>query len=121
MMGYAGRVRTTAKQEMTMQDLLTQLSDLRRPRLLIRAARIAAQDYRRDARLPRILGYGVTPRTGVAVVRLMALEAEMNEQRETGDACYSIAGHVEVLTALMGESQILRAQTAEAAPRPPLT
>ena len=104
-----------------MQDLLTQLSQLRRPRLLIRAARIAAQDYRRTVRLPRLLGYGVTPRTGVAVIRLMAIEAEMNEKRETGDASYSIAGHVEVLTALMGKSQILRVHASDAADSPRLT
>lgn len=101
-----------------MQDLLTQLSHLRRPRLLIRAARIAAQDYRRDTRLPRLLGYGVTPRSGDALMRLMAMEAGLNEKRETGDASYNIAGHVEVLTALMGESRLLRAQTAAAPERP---
>ncbi|WP_439522641.1 DUF6477 family protein [Marivita sp.] len=94
-----------------MQDLLTQLSNLRRPRLLIRAARIGAETYRRDARLPRLLGYGVTLRTGPALLRLMELEAEMNEHRENGDAGYRVADHVEVLTAVMGESQLLRAQT----------
>lgn len=104
-----------------MQDLLTQLSQLRRPRLLIRTARIATEGYRRESLLPRLLGYGVTPRTGIAVVRLMSLEAEINEKRETGDASYSIAGHVEVLTALMGESQILRAQSNMVAERPEIT
>ena len=94
-----------------MQDLLTQTSNLRRPRLLIRAARIGAQNYRRNAHLPRLLGYGVTPRFGPALVMLMALEAEMNEKRENGDAGYSIAAHVDLLTAVMGESQMLRAQT----------
>ena len=93
-----------------MQDLMTQLSALRRPRLLIRAARIAAQDYRRDARLPRLLGYGVTPRSGAALIKLMSMESEQNAQRKNGDACYSIAAHVEVLTAIMGEAQLLRAQ-----------
>lgn len=104
-----------------MQDLLTQLSHLRRPRLLVRAARIAAQDYRRDIRLPRLLGYGTTPRCGDALVRLMEIEAGLNEKRETGDASYSIAGHVEVLTALMGESQFLRAQSTGTTERPSLT
>ncbi|WP_439122239.1 DUF6477 family protein [Marivita sp.] len=94
-----------------MQDLLTQISHLRRPRLLIRAARIGAQAYRRDARLPRLLGYGVTLRIGPALVKLMTLEADMNEKRESGDAGYNIAAHVELLTAIMGESQLLRAQT----------
>lgn len=101
-----------------MQDLLTQLASLRRPRLLIRAARIGMQTYRRDTRLPRLLGYGTALRSGPALVALMALEAEQNERRENGDACYSIAEHVEVLTALMGESQLLRAQTRADAPCP---
>ncbi len=93
-----------------MQDLLTQLAQIRRPRLLIRTARIAAQDYRRETLLPRILGYGVLPRTGLALIKLMALERELNEQRTSGDAGYSIATHVEILTAVMGESAMLRAQ-----------
>lgn len=94
-----------------MQDLMTQIATLRRPRLLIRAARIGAQTYRREARLPRLLGYGVTLRLGPTVMRLMALEAEMNDKRENGDAGYSIAAHVDLLTALMGEYHVLRAQT----------
>lgn len=103
-----------------MQDLMTQIATLRRPRLLIRAARIGAQTYRREARLPRLLGYGVSLRLGPTVVRLMALEAEMNEKRENGDAGYSIAAHVDLLTAIMGEYQLLRAQT-QITPAPALT
>ncbi|MCR9157938.1 MAG: DUF6477 family protein [Rhodobacteraceae bacterium] len=99
-----------------MLDLLTQIATLRRPRLLIRAARIGAQSYRREARLPRLLGYGVTPRLGPTLTKLMALEAEMNEKRENGDAGYSIAAHVDLLIAIMGESQLLRAQTQKAGP-----
>lgn len=99
-----------------MLDLLSQISALRHPQLLIRAARIGAQTYRRDARLPRLLGYGVTMRLGPTLLKLMALEAEMNEKRESGDAGYSIAAHVDLLTAIMGESQLLRAQTLTAGP-----
>ena len=93
-----------------MQDLLTQLSELRRPRLLIRAARIAAQTYHREGSLSRTLGYGVTLRSGPALVKLMAIERDLNEERTRGDAAYSVATHVDVLTAIMGEAQILRAQ-----------
>ena len=103
-----------------MQDLMTQIATLRRPRLLIRAARIGAQTYRREARLPRLLGYGVSLRLGPTVIRLMTLEAEMNDKRENGDAGYSIAAHVDLLTAIMGEYQLLRAQT-QIAPAPVLT
>ena len=94
-----------------MHDLLSQISGIKRPRLLIRAARIAAQDYRRAARLPRLLGYGVLPRTGPALIKLMSLEAEMNDRRENGDAGYRVAEHVEILTALMGETCLLKSQS----------
>lgn len=93
-----------------MQDLLSQLAQIRRPRLLIRAARIGTQGYRRETRLPRILGYGMLPRTGPALIKLIARESELNEQRNQGDAGYSIATHVEVLTAIMGESALLKSQ-----------
>ena len=45
-----------------MQDVLTILQQLQRPRLLMRAARIGAMDYRRSAQLPRLLGYDQLPK-----------------------------------------------------------
>ena len=51
-----------------MQDLLTMLQKLHRPRLLMRAARIGAEDYRRGTHLPRILGFGILPRHGTAII-----------------------------------------------------
>ncbi|WP_116597598.1 DUF6477 family protein [Primorskyibacter marinus] len=91
-----------------MQDILSLLHALKRPRLLIRAARIGAQDYQRTAHLPRLLGYGALPRTGPALMRLMEIEAELNARREANDAGYSIARHVELLVAMMGEASVLR-------------
>ncbi|MCT4553785.1 MAG: DUF6477 family protein [Pelagimonas sp.] len=91
-----------------MKDVLGLLNDLRRPRLLIRAARIGAQDYRRDAQLHRLLGYGGLPRHGAALMRLMELEGEQNERRKSADAGYSVARHVELLVAMMGEARLLR-------------
>ncbi|MFL4471018.1 DUF6477 family protein [Tateyamaria armeniaca] len=64
-----------------MQDILSMLNALHRPRLLIRAARIGAEDYRRAAHLPRILGYGHLPRHGNALMRLMEVEGELNALR----------------------------------------
>lgn len=94
-----------------MQDLLSQLNTLRRPRLLIRTARIAASDFRREARLPRLLGYGAPQKSGAILMRLMAMEGEMNDKRVSGDAGYRVVDHVEVLTAIMSEAELLRAQT----------
>ena len=93
-----------------MQDILTMLSQIHRPRLLMRAARIGAQEYRRDGHLPRLLGYGMLPRHADALMRLMDIEAERERQRKASDTCYSLVGHVDVLIAILGEARALRAQ-----------
>ena len=92
-----------------MQDILSMLKALRRPSLLMRAARIGAEDYTRSSHLPRILGYGVLPKHGSALMRLMVVEATLNDQRMNGDTSYSLVKHIDVLIALVGEARILRA------------
>jgi hypothetical protein len=92
-----------------MQDLIGLLSNLRRPRLLIRAARFGAQDYSRNRHLRRLLGYGALPRSGPALIRLMELEADLDTARQTGGADYSVARHLDILIAMMGEAKLLRA------------
>ena len=92
-----------------MQDILSMLKTLRRPSLLMRAARIGAEDYSRSSHLPRILGYGVLPKHGSALMRLMEVEATLNDQRMNGDTSYSLVKHIDVLIALVGEARILRA------------
>ena len=92
-----------------MQDILTMLNALHRPRLLMRAARIGAEDYRRSAHLPRLLGYGQLPRHGAALMRLMEIEGELNEQRVGDDSSYSLLRHIDILIAIVGEARIMRA------------
>lgn len=92
-----------------MTDTLALLNTLRRPRLLIRAARIGAQDYRRQAHLRRHLGYGPLPQGVAALHQLVEIEAMLNDQRQRHDAGYSPARHVDILIAMMGEARILRA------------
>ena len=92
-----------------MQDVLSMLQALRRPPLLMRAARIGADDYQRAAHLPRLLGYGILPRHGAALMKLMELENTMNDQRRSGDTSYSLVKHVDVLIAMVGEARVLRA------------
>ncbi len=92
-----------------MQDLISMLHTLHRPRLLMRAARIGAEDYRRTTHLPRLLGYGVLPRHGAALLKLMEIEAELNMQRKTSDAGYNLIRHVDVLIAMVGEARVLKA------------
>lgn len=98
-----------------MQDILTMIEGLRRPRLLVRAGRIGAEDYRREKHLQRILGFGRIPKSGAALVKLMEIEATLNEQRRAQDACYSLLVHIDVLIAVMGESHLLRATLLDTA------
>lgn len=92
-----------------MKDIHSLLASLHRPRLLMRAARIGAHDYRRAGHLPRLLGYGVLPRHGAALMRLVDIEADLEQQRVSADTCYSLIRHVDVLIAIVGEARELRA------------
>lgn len=92
-----------------MQDVLSMLQSLKRPRLLMRAARIGAEEYRRTAHLPRLLGYGNLPRHAPALMRLMEIEAELNTQRIEDDSAYSLLRHIDVLIAIVGEARVLQA------------
>ncbi len=88
-----------------MLDLKTQLTNLKRPKLLVRAASFGQKDYRRRTHLPRLLG-GVVPTNASAImVQLCDLENHLNSLRKTRDAAYSVARHIEVLIALIAESQ----------------
>jgi len=98
-----------------MQDVLTMLATLKRPGLLMRAARLGAEDYRRAMHLPRLLGYGTLPRHSAALIHLMELEASLDTQRRTDDSGYSLLRHIDILIAILGEARILRAAGAEAA------
>ncbi|RKF15282.1 hypothetical protein D6850_10660 [Roseovarius spongiae] len=92
-----------------MKDVMNMLASLRRPRILIRAARIGAAEYRREAHLRRHLGHGPLPRSGAALIGLVEMEATLEEQRQGGSAAYSAARHVDILIAMMGEARILQA------------
>lgn len=92
-----------------MQDVLTQLAALRRPRLLMRAARFAAEHYRRDTALAPLLGEPVPTRHGDAVMRLLGLEAQMNAARCEDTGTYTAERHIEVLAALLGEARLIKA------------
>lgn len=89
-----------------MSDFRTILANLRRPRLLMRAARFGLGDYRRERDLRRLVRCGLSPED--TVPSLMSVEAELEETRLAGDMSYSVARHIEVLIALLAEAQLLR-------------
>jgi hypothetical protein len=62
--------------------------------------------------LPRLVGYGALPRSGQALMRLISMESELDAQRRSGDASYSLVRHVDLMIAMMGEARLLRATKA---------
>ncbi len=96
-----------------MKDILGMVADLSRPKLLVQAARFGLEDYRRDSRLPRLLQQERVPGPGAATMALLALEGRLNDERIAKSAEYSVARHVDVLIALMGETQLLRASSKQ--------
>lgn len=88
-----------------MTDFSAILANLRRPRLLIRAARFGLQDYRRDRDLRRLLSVPASAERNIP--ELLAEEERLEHIRQTGDINYPIARHIEVLVALIAEVRLL--------------
>ena len=92
-----------------MLDISARIAQLRRPSLLIKAARFGLDDYVRTMHLRRILKSETIPRPAPAVMQLLDIESALNTARIEKQATYSVARHVDVMIALMAEAQILRA------------
>ncbi len=90
-----------------MSDSLTKLDGLRRPRLLIRAARFGLVDYDRDRDLKRLMNTSSAPSPTTAVNALLVEEEELESTRRMGGGEYSVMRHVEILIAIMGEARLL--------------
>lgn len=98
-----------------MNDPLSLLSTLSRPKLLVAAARLAAPHHRRDRALRTLLGDPAPKGPGEAVIALIVLEQGVEAARCARTAGYSVERHVRVLAALIAEGQTL----AGRAPRTP--
>ncbi len=86
-----------------MSDIHSRLANLRRPRLLLSAARFGLIDYDRTAALGRIIGSPAPVEGRWYLDELFTLEDRINEQRKACEASYTTARHVDVLVALLGE------------------
>jgi hypothetical protein len=96
-----------------MTDLATVLNAIRRPKILIRAARCGLVDYRRERDLKRLLRQSAGA-PAQAINRLLAEEKRLEDTRAAGEATYSIQRHVAVLTAILAEARLLPMPTARA-------
>lgn len=89
-----------------MSTYIDSLSALRRPSLLIRAARHGLLEYDRKKDLKRVLSGVDVPAPGQAIARLMEAEAQHEATRKAGIAGYSVSRHLEALIALMAEARL---------------
>ncbi|KQB17120.1 hypothetical protein H9N28_07085 [Rhodobacter capsulatus] len=90
-----------------MTDQIDQMARLRRPKLLIRAARFGQRDYDRSRDLRRLLAARDLPGPEDALRSLMTEEAGLEAARQAGLAGYSFLRHIEVLIAMMAEARML--------------
>ena len=91
-----------------MTDIMSLLKSLKRPRILIRAARFGIYNYSRNRDLRRILKTASVPSPGPAIVKLMSEESLLESKRKAGDRSYKISQHVLVMIALMGEARLFQ-------------
>ncbi|KZY46468.1 hypothetical protein A3731_31975, partial [Roseovarius sp. HI0049] len=85
------------------------LARLRRPALLIEAARLGVVNYNRERTLRRHLGDLHHPDSEAVLETLLEIEDELNQMRRNGYAGYSPARHVDVVIAILGEVRLMRA------------
>ncbi len=83
------------------------LENLRRPALLVRAARAGLTDYDRTRDLARLMRTPAPPSPGQAINRLLAEEERLETTRRRGDAAYSFARHIDILIAMIAEARLV--------------
>lgn len=92
-----------------MSDVLSKINQLKRPPILVRAAKEGALRYNRIRHLKRLTREDVPLKNPQVLEQLLDMEGICNDQRQTENAQYSVVRHVELLIALIGEAQIYRA------------
>ncbi|WP_425090270.1 DUF6477 family protein [Tropicimonas sp. S265A] len=90
-----------------MTRLLSTLQTIRRPQTLMRAARHGLKEYNRERDLKRLTKHPKVPTPQRALAALVALEETLETNRTEGFGTYSVARHIEVLAAIMGELRLL--------------
>ena len=83
------------------------LPKIKRPRILIKAAKIGLKHYEREKGLEQLLRLNKGAKPESVVEKLVAAEATINEQRVNGGASYSLDRHINLLTALLNEMCLL--------------
>ncbi len=91
-----------------MCQITTALAALRRPGLLVEAAKHGTARYERRRDLRRMLRARIPASPVAALETLLPLEAALEQRRRVADKNYSIARHVDILVALLAEARSFR-------------
>ncbi len=89
-----------------MTNSISTLNSLKRPKILISAARLGLANYDRDADLRFIVKTGRTPCHDAAIESLLTRESALEDNRKEGHAGYNVQEHIRVLTALFAEVRL---------------
>ena len=92
-----------------MLDIHSRINNLRRPNLLVRAARFGVDAYNRTVLLARYLSVDPAPSPASVLMQLFEIERDMNNARLAKAGRYQVSRHIDVLVAIMAEAQLLRA------------
>lgn len=87
-----------------MKDIHSRITDLKRPKTLVRAARFAAHAITGTKPMTK-------PSTAARLIVLLEEEIVMEDSRQNGMAGYSYAKHVEILAQIIKEARNLRASS----------
>lgn len=90
-----------------MTDLFSRISNLRRPPLLIRAARAGTGHFDRQRDLKRLIRVAAAPAPSRSIALLLDEEAELEDNRKTKNQSYNLLRHIEVLIAVIAETRLL--------------
>lgn len=92
-----------------MHDLIGMITTRRRPRLLNTAAQHGARGYCRGALLRRLLATSDLPRHAEALIKLLEIEHDVDQNRRAHAPDYSARHHLELMIAILGEAKLLYA------------
>ena len=95
-----------------MCKIISELDQMRRPRLLVEAASVGTGQYRRRRDLRRMLRVAIPASPRAALEKLLPIESALENRRLSADKNYSYPRHVDILVALMAEARAFRGATA---------
>ena len=89
-------------------DVFSVLETMKRPKLLMLAARHRLKDYTREKDLKKLTHTDYLPGPSEAILLLVSLEKTMDLKRTEEDGTYNVYRHVDVLGAILGEALLMK-------------